>query len=87
MRYTVHAELGQMPIEYEYATAVEAISNAWKLMRRGAKKVYIFDDKADAAYWPHEFCDLHRVSMAEAAARETRERRWFRSSPRSPEAL
>ena len=68
-----------MPIEYEHATAVQAISRAWMLLGRGAKKVYIFDDKVDQAFWPHEFCDLHRVSMAEAAAREMRERRWFRS--------
>jgi hypothetical protein len=77
MRYTVHAELGQMPVEYAHATAVQAISKAWILMGCGAKKVYIFDDKVDVAYWPHEFCDLHRVSMAEAAAPAMGVRRWF----------
>ena len=79
MRYTVHAELGQAPIDYELDTAIQAIREAWRLMGRGGKRVHIYDDDLDVVYWPHEFCELHRVTMAEAAARERPERRWFRS--------
>jgi hypothetical protein len=74
MRYTVHAELHQ-PVEYEVETAIEAINKAWKLMGGGATGVYIYDDEVDAAFWPDEFAELHRVWMLETAVREPRERR------------
>ena len=82
MRYTVHAELSQTPIEYEFATAISAISKAWELMGRGAKKVYIFDDELDAVYWPRDFCELHRVRLSELVLREMRERPWFHNPHR-----
>jgi hypothetical protein len=69
MRFTVHADRHRIPVEYELATAIEAISKAWTLMGAGASGVYIYDDEMDQAYWPHEFSALRTVSIAEAAFR------------------
>jgi hypothetical protein len=65
MRFTDHAEQHRTPVEYELATAIEAISKAWTLMGAGATGVYIYDDEMDQAYWPHEFSALRAVSTAE----------------------
>ncbi len=63
MRFTVHAEQCCGPAEFEFATAIEAISKAWQLMAAGATGLYIYDDEVDGAYWPNTFTELHKVSV------------------------
>jgi hypothetical protein len=65
MRFTVHAEQYRKPVDFEFATAIEAISKAWQLAAARATGVYIFDDETDRAYWPNTFAELHRVSILE----------------------
>jgi hypothetical protein len=61
MRFTVHAERRRGPVEFELASAIEAISKAWQLMAAGATRLYIYDDETDEAYWPNTFAELHKV--------------------------
>jgi hypothetical protein len=63
MRFTVHAEQRREPVEFEFATAIEAISKAWQLMSAGATHLYIYDDETDEAHWPNTFTELHKVSV------------------------
>jgi hypothetical protein len=67
MRYTIHAEQRRAPVEFEFATAAEAVCKAWSLMGTGATGLYIYDDETDEAYWPNEFAGLFKVSASEGA--------------------
>jgi hypothetical protein len=67
MRFTVHAEQHRGPVEFEFATAIEAISKAWQLMAAGATGLYIYDDETDGAYWPNTFTELHKASIFEVS--------------------
>jgi hypothetical protein len=58
MRFTVHAEQRRGPVEFEFASAVEAIR-----MAAGATRLYIYDDEMDEAYWPNTFAELHKVFL------------------------
>jgi hypothetical protein len=69
MRYTIHAEQRRAPVEFEYATAAEAVCKAWSLMATGATGLYIYDDETDEAYWPNEFAGLFKVSGTSRGAR------------------
>jgi hypothetical protein len=60
MRFTVHAEQRRGSVEFEFATAIEAISKAWQLMAAGATGLYVYDDETDETYWPNSFAELHR---------------------------
>jgi hypothetical protein len=57
-------------VEFEYATAAEAVCKAWSLMATGATGLYIYDDETDEAYWPNEFAGLFKVRASEAAHAE-----------------
>jgi hypothetical protein len=67
MRYTIHAEQRRASVEFEFATAAEAVCKAWRLMATGASGLYIYDDETDQAYWPNEFAGLFKVRASEAA--------------------
>jgi hypothetical protein len=58
MRFTVHAEQLRCPVEFQAATAIEAVSKAWQLLEAGAAGLYIYDDEKDQAFWPERFGDL-----------------------------
>ena len=60
MRFTVHAKHNREPVERRFASAIEATSEAWRLLAAGATGVYIFDDNTDKAYWPDGFAELRR---------------------------
>ena len=60
MRFTVHAKHNREPIGRRFASAIEATSEAWRLMAAGATGVYIFDDNTGKAFWPDEFAELRR---------------------------
>ena len=68
MRFTVHAEQRRGPVDFEFATAIEAISKAWQMMSAGATHLYIYDDETDQAYWPNTFTELHKASVLFAAS-------------------
>lgn len=72
MRFTVHAEQSREPIEFEFATAIEAVSKAWQLLAARASGVYVYDDETDMAYWPNTFAELHKVSILPISPREKR---------------
>jgi hypothetical protein len=74
MRYTVHAERRRAPMEFEFATAAEAVCIAWSLMATGATGLYIYDDETDEAYWPNDFAALFTVRASEAAHPEAPDR-------------
>ncbi len=65
MRYTVHTEQHSGALAFEVATAIEAISKAWKLMSAGASGVYIYDDDTDEVFWPDKFAALFSIRMVE----------------------
>jgi hypothetical protein len=58
MSFTVHAEQHRGPIEYECATAAEAVRRACRLIGAGATGLYIYDDELDETYWPQKFAEL-----------------------------
>jgi hypothetical protein len=60
MRFTVHADQHSGPVEFQFASAIEAISKAWQQVSAGANGLYIYDDEKDEAFWPDRFADLHR---------------------------
>ena len=64
MRFTVHAEQSRGPVEFHRATAFEAITTGWELMDAGATGLYVYDDEIDAPYWPDEFAELYRITVA-----------------------
>jgi hypothetical protein len=63
MRFIVHAEQTSAPVDFEFATAVEAISKAWQLMAAGATGLRIYDEETGRAYWPNTFAELHKTSI------------------------
>jgi hypothetical protein len=65
MRFTVHAEQRREPVEFEFASPIEAISKAWQLMAAGATHLYIYDDDTDEAYWPNTFVELHKACLTQ----------------------
>ena len=68
MRFTVYAEQRRGPVEFEFASAIEAISKAWQLMAAGATHLYIYDDDTDEAYWPNTFVELHKACLTQGDA-------------------
>jgi hypothetical protein len=67
MRYTIHFEQRRAPVEFEFATAAEAVCKAWRLMATGVTGLYIYDDETDEAYWPNDFAALFTVRASEPA--------------------
>jgi hypothetical protein len=47
------------PIEWRFASAIDATREAWRLLTVGATGVYIFDDTTGKAYWPDHFAELY----------------------------
>jgi hypothetical protein len=74
MRYTVHAEQRRAPVEFEFATAAEAVCKAWNLMGTGATGLYVYDDETDETFWPDEFAGQFKVRISEVARPEAPDR-------------
>jgi hypothetical protein len=74
MRYTVHAEQSGEPTDFEFTTAVEAVSKAWSLMASGATGLYIYDNETHEAFVPDEFAGLFRMG-AQVAQPEAQKQR------------
>jgi hypothetical protein len=88
MRFTVHAKHNREPIERRFASAIEATSEAWRLLAAGATGVYIFDDNTGKAYWPDGFAELpaNVVRSAPTGPRRLktdRSRGWPLADPRT----
>jgi hypothetical protein len=60
MPFIVHAEHNGEPVQRGFASAFDAIREAWRLLAEGAIGVYIFDDETNEAFAPDRFSELYR---------------------------